>query len=227
MSFITRPVNVSVNVWKPQDAVPDRVKSLLTGNKVNYLLAFVQIVRLLKTQKRTGWIDRLVPEPKVESIADHMYRMAIISMAIPNQQINIDKCVKISVVHDIAESLVGDITPFEGVTKEEKHRREWETIQYLSELIKPYNEPFSKELMELWLDYEEIRCIEARYVKDVDKFEMIQQAWDYEQDYGLKYDLEEFYSSRAAIKTKEIGEMCDELIRQRTEFVKQQKALNK
>lgn len=224
MTSITRPINTSVNTWKPQDAIPERVKAILTGNKVNYLLAFVQIVRLLKTQKRTGWIDRLVPEPKVESIADHMYRMAIISMAIPNQDINIDKCVKISIVHDIAESLVGDITPFEGVTKEEKHRREWETIQYLSELIKPYNEPFSKDLMELWLDYEEIRCVEARYVKDVDKFEMIQQAWDYEQDYGLKYDLEEFYLSRSAIKTKEIGEMCDELIKQRNEFIKQQKA---
>ena len=148
-----------------------------------------------------------------------MYRMSIISMFIPNENIDISKCVKIALVHDIAESLVGDITPFGGVTKAEKHRRELESIQYLSEIIKPYNERFSKEILELWLDYEEIRTIEARYVKDIDKYEMIQQAWDYEQDFGLTYDLSEFYDSRTAIVSKEIGELCDEVIRQRNEHI--------
>lgn len=216
----------TVGIWKPEHAVPDRVKKLLvpgqSNHKINYILAFIQIVRLLKTQKRTGWLDRYVPAEKVESIADHMYRMSIISMVLPNvdNKINIDKCVKIAVIHDIAESLVGDITPFEGVPKLEKHRREYETILYLSAIIEPYNEKFSKDIVELWLDYEEIRCIEAKYVKDIDKLEMIQQAWDYEQDFGIKYDLNEFYTSRSAIKTKEVGELCDEIIRQRTEFMK-------
>lgn len=222
-AVIKRSINTTVGVWKPEDAIPERVKNLVKSTPTNSALAFIQLVRLLKTQKRTGWLDRDVPSDKTESIADHMYRMSIISMLIPNTNINIDKCVKIAIVHDIAESLVGDITPFEGVTKEEKHRREYETIQYLSELIKPYNAKFSEELTELWLDYEEIRCIEARYVKDVDKLEMIQQAWDYEQDYGLKYDLNEFYTSRAAIKTEEIGALCDEIIAQRSVFVEQQR----
>lgn len=29
-----------------------------------------------------------------------------------------------ALVHDLAESVVGDITPHQGVTKEEKYRRE-------------------------------------------------------------------------------------------------------
>lgn len=209
--------------WHPEAAVPAHIKKLLEpkgdNNAINYVLAFIQIIRLLKTQKRTGWVDRDVPVAKVETISDHMYRMSIISMLIPNEEVNTDKCVKIAVIHDIAESLVGDITPFEGVSKEEKHRREYETVIYLSTIIKPYNEKFSKDLVELWLDYENIRCLEARYVKDIDKLEMIEQAWEYEQEFGLKYDLNEFYSSRSAIKTPEIGHICDEVIRQRTEFI--------
>lgn len=204
----------------PEDAVPEIVKKLLVPNvpnkEINYILAFIQIVRLLKTQKRTGWIDHKIPSASVESIGDHMYRMSIITMVIPNSDINIDKCVKIAVIHDIAEALVGDITPFDGVSKPEKHRREYESIKFLSSLIEPYNPRFSKEIVELWLDYEEIRCIEARYVKDVDKYEMIQQAWDYEQEFGFQYNLDQFYESRPAIKSKEIGELCDEVIRQRT-----------
>lgn len=208
------------SLWMPEDAVPENVKKLLIpgspNKQINYILAFIQIVRLLKTQKRTGWVDHKVPMANVESISDHMYRMSIISMVIPNHEINIDKCVKIAVIHDIAEALVGDITPFDGVTKQEKHRREYESIKFMSGLIEPYNPKFAKEMVELWLDYEEIRCIEARYVKDVDKYEMIQQAWDYEQQFGFQYNLDQFYESRPAIKTKEISELCDEVIRQRT-----------
>lgn len=161
---------------------------------------------------------------QTESIADHMYRMSILAMALPPHTVNIDKCVKIAAVHDIAESLVGDITPFGGVSKAEKHRRELESIDYLLNLVKPYNETFAHDLKELWLDYENIRCPEALYIKDIDKFEMIQQAWDYEQEYGLKYDLSEFYDSRKAIKTKEVGELCDELLEQRNAYISQLKA---
>lgn len=212
--------NMSDPIWKPEAAVPPKIKALLAKKTpLNNMLAFTQIVRLLKTQPRTGWVDRGIPVAETESIADHMYRMSIIAMTVPSHKVDVDKCVKIALVHDIAEALVGDITPFGGVTKEEKHRRELETIQYLVELTMPYNEKFACEMMNLWLDYEDIRCLEARYIKDIDKFEMIQQAWDYEQDYGLKYDLSEFYESRAAIVTKEIGELCDEVIKQRNEYI--------
>lgn len=213
-------INMTSATWAPEQAVPQRVKQLLqTKNKLNSMLAFTQIVRLLKTQKRTGWVDRHIPVPQVETIADHMYRMSIIAMAIPNNRINHDKCVKIALVHDIAESLVGDITPFGGVTKQEKHRRELATIDYLQQLVGPYNKTFAAELKQLWLEYENVSLEEAVYVKDIDKYEMIQQAWDYEQDYGLQYDLAEFYRARSNIKTPEIGELCDELIRQRDSYV--------
>lgn len=203
--------------WSPEDAVPSHIKALLVpkASPVNYAVAFVQIVRLLKTQKRTGWLDRKIPPLMAESISDHMYRMSIIAMMVPKKGLDIDRCVKIALIHDIAEALVGDITPFGGVPKTEKHRRELETIHYLASLIKPYNPEFASNMVELWLDYEEIRCIEARYIKDIDKYEMIQQAWDYEQEYGEKYDLSEFYDSRSGIVTPEVGELCDEVIRQR------------
>lgn len=212
-------------VWTPEQAVPERVKKLLqTPSKTNAMLAFTQLVRLLKTQKRTGWVDHKIPSDRVETISDHMYRMSIIAMTIPNSKINTDTCVKIALVHDIAESLVGDITPFGGVSKAEKHRRELATIEYLQQLMEPYNPHFARELKRLWLEYEEMLLPEAVYVKDIDKFEMIQQAWDYEQDYGLQYNLAEFYELQAKIQTPEIRLLCDELVRQRTLYISLLKA---
>lgn len=40
------------------------------------------------------------------------------------------RCVKMSLVHDLAESIVGDLTPFCGVSKEEKHKREKVNCMY-------------------------------------------------------------------------------------------------
>lgn len=34
------------------------------------------------------------------------------------------RLIKMALVHDLAECLVGDITPFCGVSREEKHKRE-------------------------------------------------------------------------------------------------------
>ena len=36
----------------------------------------------------------------------------------------ISRCIKIALVHDMAECIVGDITPMDGITKEEKNKLE-------------------------------------------------------------------------------------------------------
>jgi putative hydrolase of HD superfamily len=38
-----------------------------------------------------------------------------------SSKINILYCTKMALVHDMAEALVGDITPMDGVTKHEKN----------------------------------------------------------------------------------------------------------
>lgn len=43
--------------------------------------------------------------------------MSIISMLCPDPAVKRDHCVKMAIVHDMAESLVGDITPVDGVDK--------------------------------------------------------------------------------------------------------------
>lgn len=143
------------------------------------LLKFMSLVGKLKSTKRTGWVYRGVNSP--ESVSDHMYRMAIMSFLLSGKnedaKINRDHCIKLALVHDMAECIVGDITPFDGVSKEEKHRREKETMEYLSGLV---GEEVGREFLSLWQEYEAQETQEAKFVKDLDKFEMILQAHEYE-----------------------------------------------
>ncbi|KAH7331162.1 hypothetical protein KP509_20G018000 [Ceratopteris richardii] len=63
---------------------------------------FLMLCQRLKATKRTGWVNHGLKD--TESIADHMHRMAvmaIIAAGVPG--VDRDKCVKMAVVHDIAE----------------------------------------------------------------------------------------------------------------------------
>ncbi|GAB1295014.1 5'-deoxynucleotidase HDDC2 [Apodemus speciosus] len=71
---------------------------------------------------RTGWVYRNVEKP--ESVSDHMYRMAIMAMVTKDDRLNKDRCIRLALVHDMAECIVGDIAPADNIPKEEKHRRE-------------------------------------------------------------------------------------------------------
>lgn len=131
-----------------------------------------------------------------------MYRMGLMALIAPDiPGIDRDKCVKMAIVHDIAEAIVGDITPSDGVPKAEKSRKEREALEHMCELLGA--ESRAKEMSELWNEYEENSTPEAKIVKDFDKVEMILQALEYENEQGK--DLEEFFQSTAGKFQTEVG----------------------
>ncbi|CDK24306.1 unnamed protein product [Kuraishia capsulata CBS 1993] len=202
--------------WEPADNIPQDIQILLdkANTPFQYINIFYQLLGLLKSQPRTGWVMKNISEP--ESIADHMYRMALISMTLKTK-VDTAKCAKIALVHDISESVVGDIVPHDTkIDKVEKNKREYKTILYLSSIIEKYNPEFAKEIVELWLDYEEQRNNEAKMVKDIDKFELLVQTFEYEKLTSKRYD--EFFDSRALIKSAEVSGMADDLIEERNKF---------
>lgn len=137
-----------------------------------------------------------------ESIADHMYRMGLMALiASDTPGVNRDKCIKMAIVHDIAEAIVGDITPSDGVPKVEKSRMEKEALEQMCKLLG--GGPRADEIHELWMEYEENSTNEAKVVKDFDKIEMILQAMEYEKEQDK--DLEEFFISTAGKFQTDLG----------------------
>ncbi|KAD2393497.1 hypothetical protein E3N88_40474 [Mikania micrantha] len=114
-----------------------------------------------------------------ESIADHMYRMALMALIAGDLPgINKERCIKIAIVHDIVEAIVGDITPSDGVPKVEKTRLEQAALQEMCNVLGGGMR--AEEIQELWREYEDNTSLEANLVKDFDKVEMILQALEYE-----------------------------------------------
>lgn len=174
------------------------------------VLMFMHRVERLKVNKRTGWLHHRVP--RAESIADHMYRMAMLAMLCPND-VDIGKCVLLALVHDLAEAEVGDLTPLDGVSKEEKTRREAEALAYLVHDLLG-SSPAALRLEALWHEYEERESLESKLVKDLDRFELILQAVEYERAHDI-VDLQPFFSCAGDITHPRIRKWTVELAKER------------
>ncbi|XVE91338.1 hypothetical protein REPUB_Repub01dG0001300 [Reevesia pubescens] len=156
-----------------ETGAPSRSSSSSAASAIDFLT----LCHHLKTTKRKGWINHGIKGP--ESIADHMYRMALMALIAGDLPgVNRERCIKIAIVHDIAEAIVGDITPSDGVPKEEKSRREQAALTEMCKILGGGMR--AEEIQELWAEYENNTSLEANLVKDFDKVEMILQALEYE-----------------------------------------------
>ena len=83
------------------------------------------------------------------------------------------RCMKLALVHDVAEAIVGDITPTCGVSDADKHALESAAVQRIKAMLGGTTLA-GEEIEQLWLEYEAGQTAEAQLVKDFDK---VGAAW--------------------------------------------------
>ncbi|XP_076238816.1 5'-deoxynucleotidase HDDC2 [Calliopsis andreniformis] len=155
---------------------------------IKNLQEFMELIGRLKHMKRTGWVIKNIPDP--ETIAGHMYRMAMLSFLVDSEE-NLDKIkiMQMALIHDLAECIVGDITPYCGVSPDEKHRREDEAMEDICKLLGDKG----PTILNMFREYEKQETPEARYVKDLDRLDLLMQAYEYEKRDNVPGELEEFF----------------------------------
>jgi len=62
------------------------------------------------------------------------------------------RALQVALVHDLAEAIVGDITPDQGVSDEDKHARERAAMQQMEDALDGHGTGVL--LRELWEEYE-------------------------------------------------------------------------
>lgn len=161
---------------------------------INNFIEFQEIIGKLKHLKRTGWVIRDVPSP--ETVASHSWRMAVMAMQketeLQNMNINVNHVIQMCLLHDVSEAIVGDIVPEhhqitdKKISKQEKHLLEVQAIENMS------NKYSFNKLRTLFIEYEEQKTPEAIVVKNLDKLDMILQAYEYITMYSKLPRLGEF-----------------------------------
>ena len=161
----------------------------------------------LKNIPRQGWIDKLaIKNP--ESVADHTFSMAIIGMILSDSKnYNTEKILKMILLHDLAESVTGDITP-EQKSVIDKKRLEDKTMK---EILSNLSEEIQTKYLEIWDEYQDNKTIDANFVHQIDKFEMALQAKIYENQTTSEKTKVFFESAKKEINDENLVKLLEKL----------------
>jgi putative hydrolases of HD superfamily len=180
----------------------------LEKNQLLNLLSFFRIVCNLKTIKRSGWIHKSnITSP--ESVADHSYSMCMMSMILA-EIINLDTghIMKMVIIHDLAESLVGDHMP-DGISSEEKQLVEDKAMK---KIISKLPNSLRKNYLNIWNEYNDNITVNAKFVHNMDKLEMALQAKEYEFEGYPKEVLQPFIKSATDYISNERFDLVFEIL---------------
>jgi len=176
------------------------------------LLDFLNNSINLKNISRQGWIDKLSITHS-ESVADHSYSMAIMAMVISDlENYNSEKIIKMVLLHDLAESKIGDFTP-DQISKKKKENLENNAF---GEIIKNLPDSIKSQYGEIWNEYQSQISIESQIVHQIDRLEMALQAKIYQKKGSSKEDIKPFLeSAKTSITHPKLKELFRKIVEEK------------
>jgi len=163
----------------------------------------------LKNVPRQGWKEKLeIDNP--ESVADHSYSVTMLSMILSDVKgLDSEKIIRMALLHDLAESIIGDITP-DHIRKNEKITKENDAIKQILKNL-PYS--IAESYFEIWNDYQKKISKEAILLHEMDKLEMAFQAKFYQKNGVSKEKLKIFFdTAKNEIRDKNLRDILSSII---------------
>lgn len=174
-------------------------------------LDFLALAERLKCATRHCTNSRGDPE----SVAEHSWRAALMAMLLAPEfpGVEIDRVVRMCIIHDLGEAVTGDIPTFL------KNRADEETEdRAVAGMLATLPEETRREFSALFAEMNALETPEARLYKIIDKLEAVIQhnespisTWE-----PLEYDLQRTYGQKEAAWFPQTAALRQEILR-RTE----------
>lgn len=155
------------------------------------------LMHKLRNIQRKGWYDKNIKRYRVESVADHIYGTQMLAYAMQSEfayDIDINKVILMLAVHEIGETIIGDLTP-EDMPSHLKSTYEVKTIKELLALI-----PNSQMLEKIFMEFESKETKEAQFAYQIDKAECDLQARLYEQDGSFTNNYQKYTFTKSWVE---------------------------
>lgn len=107
-----------------------------------------------------------------ESVAEHSWMTSLMVFFMQDEfkEADMNKVMKMCIIHDLGEAFTGDIPTF---LKTKDHEKKEEEL--LNNWIKSLPEHYTKEMTELYQEMSELKTLEAKIFKAIDKLEALIQ----------------------------------------------------
>lgn len=164
--------------------------SLLDGKNTLPIIEAYFEFNHLKQLYRQGWLQHGIEPKHCESVAEHSFCVALLGLLLADQypELDVNKVVRMALIHDLGEIYAGDFTPEDEIDKNHKFELEKQSV------LQVFNKlPNGWKWINLWEEYEQGSSAEANFVQQLDRLEMLLQASIYEQQ--RQVDLSDFFAS--------------------------------
>ena len=133
----------------------------------------------LKSIIRTGWKDWKVERERLESVAEHIFGVQMLAIAMKSEykyDVDILKVIYMLAVHELEEIYIGDLTQFQ-ISNEEKKKIGHEAVtRVLSNLLD------KEQIMSYIIEFDERKTKEAVFAYHCDKLECDLQSKLYDEE---------------------------------------------
>ncbi len=153
-------------------------------NVINYYV----ICNRLKNIIRTGWKDWNVKRERIESVAEHIFGVQMLAIAMKSEyqyDVDIMKVIYMIAIHELGETIIGDLTQFQ-ISKEEKEKMEHEAVHKILNGLLDGN-----QIEELFLEFDAHNTKESIFAYQCDKLECDLQSKLYDEEGCVDLDKQE------------------------------------
>ena len=148
-------------------------------SKEENVIKYYVLCNKLKNVIRTGWKDWKVQRERIESVAEHIFGVQMLAIAMKSEfeyDIDIMKVIYMLAIHELGETVIGDLTQFQ-IEKNEKEKIEHEAVhKILASLID------GEKIEKLFLEFDAHKTPEAMFAYQCDKLECDIQCKLYDQE---------------------------------------------
>src|SRR3989338_8082856 len=151
--------------------------------------SFIEALKKIERYRNQFYWKDYPKLKRYESVADHSWRVSVLVLLVKDrlsQKMDLEKALKMAIIHDIAETVVGDSHPMgnDGTGKDTYYNNK-DLAQKKYEKEKKGAEKLFSKLPEkeqnycfnLWLEYEKRDCFESKVEKALDAIECALQVF--------------------------------------------------
>lgn len=142
--------------------------SFIKDEKLQKQIKFALVIDEMKNVFRRNLI---IDGSRRENDAEHSWNLAMLAMLFEEystEKVNIEKVLKIALVHDLIEVYAGDTFAYDAKGNEDKLQRETESANRLFGILDPVQ---GAEICALWDEFEAKETPESKYANAIDRIQ--------------------------------------------------------
>ena len=183
---------------------------------MNHLLNQIEFIREIDKLKYIFRKTKLINSDRPENDAEHSWHLAMMAIVLAghaNEPIDLEKVMKMVLIHDIVEIDSGDVFAYDTTKSHDNFDEELKAARRIFGIL-PKEQ--AEEFLNIWIEFEEMKTPESKFARALDRLEPLLQnasnnggTW---REFDVKYD--KVIEKKKAIKdgSEELWKFAENLI---------------